>query len=484
MSTPCRHISAFPAVLRNFVGVGALSLGCDESYIAVPMLAAAASAIGNTRRIRLKRDWTEPPVIWAAVVAESGTVKSSAFELAIRPVWKRQRAILKESAQARADYATELKTWKDTPKGARGAQPEQPTPCEHPLCSDITVEALADRLLATPRGTLIALDELAGWFGSFNQYKSGGADVPHWLAMHGARALKVDRKGGDRTTIYVPHAAVSVTGTIQPATLKRLLVPEFFDNGLSARLLVTMPPTKAKKWNDREIDQATADEVDRLFSSLYALKPCQGVSGDDEPVMVDLTDAARETWAAFVNRHNESLQDLEGAARAASAKLEGYAARIALVFHCVQQASGEKDSEYIEAADIESGIIVAEWFGEETRRVYFAMHENPVSRRRRELIEWIAGRGGRATVRDLQRNLRRYERDADQAESELSQLVDLGLGAWSYQGEGLRGRPTRVFCLAESPDFPITKTADADINHNSNGKPALTSAGNRDWGLA
>ncbi len=482
MTNPCCDISTFPAVLANFISSGSLSLGCDEAYIAVPMLAATASAIGNTRRIRLKKDWTEPAVIWAAVVAESGTVKSSAFELAIRPVWKRQRAILKESAQARADFSAELQTWKDTPKGARGERPEPPAACEHPLCSDITVEALADRLLATPRGILIALDELAGWFGSFNQYKSGGADVPHWLAMHGARAMKVDRKGGDKTTIYVPNAAVSVTGTIQPETLKRLLVPEFFENGLSARLLVTMPPTKAKKWNEREIDPKAAAEVEQLFSRLYSLRPSQGIDGDDEPVMVDLTDEARSTWGAFVNRHNEALQDMEGAARAAMAKLEGYAARIALVFHCVQQATGEKESDYIEVADIEAGITLAEWFGQETRRVYFSMHETKEARRRRELIEWIASKGGKVTVHDLKRNLRRYEREPDSAELELNQLVDLGCGAWSYQGEGQRGRPTHVFCLAESPDFQIATTAAAVINQNSNGKHALTSAGNRDWG--
>src|SRR5687767_9370429 len=48
-----------------------------------------------------------------------------------------------------------------------------------------------------------------------------------------------------------------------------------------------------------------------------------------------------------------------------------------------------------------SGDALARWFGAETSRVYRAMHENSEERQRRELLEWIASRGGRVTVRDL-----------------------------------------------------------------------------------
>jgi len=182
-----------------------------------------------------------------------------------------------------------VREWKALPKKERGEEPEAPAPCEHCICVDITIEATADRLLATPRGVLMGPEELSAWFGSFNQYKSGGADVAHWLALHGARALKVDRKTGDRPTIYIPHAAVSISGTIQPGTLRRALLPEFFDNGLAARLLVTMPETRAKKWTDAEISDETMRAVDDLFDALYALRPDDGIDGP-EPKMIGLAD--------------------------------------------------------------------------------------------------------------------------------------------------------------------------------------------------
>ncbi|MGL4513852.1 MAG: DnaB-like helicase N-terminal domain-containing protein, partial [Lacipirellulaceae bacterium] len=46
---------ALPEPLRSLVVEGAKSIGCDESFVALPGLAAAAGAIGATRVLRLKR---------------------------------------------------------------------------------------------------------------------------------------------------------------------------------------------------------------------------------------------------------------------------------------------------------------------------------------------------------------------------------------------------------------------------------------------
>jgi hypothetical protein len=159
---------------------------------------------------------------------------------------------------------------------------------------------------------------------------------------------------GDMTTIYVPYAAVSITGTIQPSTLRRALLPEFFENGLAARLLVTMPPQRAKRWTEYEVPDDIAADVEKLFNRLFSLRPAQQIGGGEEPMLVDLSDTARGEWAAFVDRHNEDIQNLEGPARAAGAKLEGYAARFTLLLHCIQQATGEKLSEYVEVGDVEA----------------------------------------------------------------------------------------------------------------------------------
>ncbi len=111
------------------------------------------------------------------------------------------------------------------------------------LVSDITVEKLADVLDDNGRGVLAVRDELSGWLGSFARYKGqgGGSDEPNWLSMHRADAITYDRKTGEKTTIYIPHAAVGVTGGIQPGVLARLLSDHFLESGLAARILFAMP---------------------------------------------------------------------------------------------------------------------------------------------------------------------------------------------------------------------------------------------------
>ncbi|GAG23361.1 unnamed protein product, partial [marine sediment metagenome] len=213
---------ALPEPARSFVVKGAQAIGCDPSYIALPLLAAMASAIGNSRCIRLKPGWTEPAVIWTAIVGESGSLKTPAFKRVVKPIRDRQGEALKRHTEELTEYETailryerDLAAWKRSKSHTDDPPEKPPRPqADRYLVSDTTVEALAPILLENPRGVLLARDELAGWIGSFDRYSGGksGADAAHWLSMHNGESLVVDRKTGAVRTIYVPSALVSVTG--------------------------------------------------------------------------------------------------------------------------------------------------------------------------------------------------------------------------------------------------------------------------------
>ena len=458
-------INYLPYPLPDFSLGAAKAMGCDPAFIALPALVAGAAAIGNTRRIVLKRPWTEPAVLWGAVVAPSGTLKSPAQELALKPLHERQRKIIKEHKAALAEYESERREWKAQPRDERGDEPTTPDPMEHPLVSDITVEALADRLETTPRGTLVAVDELSGWLGSFDQYKSGkGGDLAAYLSMHRAGALKVDRKTGDRKTLYVPHAAVSIIGGIQPRILRRLLTAEYFDCGLAARLLLCMPPEKAKRWTDAELPQEIEEAYAGMFDKLYEFQPTQATDGSTFPALVGLDEGAKAAWVKFYNAHAQEQADFgQSELGAAWSKLEGYAPRLALVVHCCRQVGGEElDPWHVDEQSILAGVEWATWFGEQTKLVYRAFAESDEDRERRELLELVYRLGGKVTPRDLQKHSRRYP-TADAAELVLQALVTEGMGSWQMVRSGKSGgRPTSVFCLADSPDFPITRGVDVD----------------------
>ncbi len=280
-----------------------------------------------------------------------------------------------------------------------------------------------------------------------------------WLEMHGGRSIMVDRKTGDRKTIYVPLAAVSVTGAIQPTTLQRALGRAYFENGLAARLLLACPPRRVKQWAEAEIDPATERTVATVFDRLYSLAPIMRQDGEPEPGIVRLSSEAKRAWIDFYNKHAQEHADLTGDLSAAWSKLEGYAARLALVAHLVRWAAGDTtlvNPDVVDETSIAAGVTLSRWFGQETRRVYTILGETDVDRQRRGLMELVQRHGGNITVRDLMRSSRAYP-TSEIAEQALNDLVRAGVGSWEDSGPTRQGgRPTRRFVLAGTVDVDET----------------------------
>jgi hypothetical protein len=463
-----------PEPLRSFIAEAADSLDSDPSFVALPALAAVASAIGSSRCIRLKKDWREPAIIWTATVGESGTLKTPAIKLATVFHHRRQRDEMKRHIAALAEHADAMKTWKAVPKNKRDDEPATPLPCNHIICSDITVEGLADRLMDNQRGLLVCVDELSGLFARFDRYaKGGGGDIQHYLSMFSGASLKIDRKTGDRKTIYVPHPAVSIAGGIQPGILRRVFSAEYFDCGLPARLLLAMPDTRPAKWSEREIGDGTWNATQRMMDELFAFQGESETDGNHRPMDVILSDDAQERFIDYVNQHAERAGEMTGADAAAWSKLKGYAARFALIFHCVRQAGGESvEPSTADLADVENGIALADWFWGETKKIYGAFSESAEEKERRQLLELVRRLGGKVTARDLQKHCRKFKTSED-AELALISLANANFGSWEIQQTD--GRPKHVFCVAASPDFPAVDTVDADGSHKNNRKTPLVS---------
>jgi hypothetical protein len=446
-----------PEPIRSFVRASAAAMLCDPAYVALPILSACSVAIGNTLRLSIKRTWTEPAILWTVIVGESGTAKSPAIEAALAEVRRRQREALKryakvskEHAEALAIHAREMARWN---KGdSDDAPPERPDApiAERCWTDDATTEALVALLQQNPRGLLVARDELAGWLLSFDRYAGGkGGDAAKWLEMFGGRPLVVDRKGAG--TITVPCAWVAITGGIQPETLRRALGKEHRDSGLAARLLLAWPPRRAKRWTEADVPAAITEKMAALFDRLFALKPDANEDGDALPWRVTLDDDARAAFVRFFIKHNEAQVELRGDDAAAWSKLEGYAPRLALVFHSIRNAADDPsavDPLRVDVQSMDAAIRVTRWFAREALRVNAMLSESDAERTTRQLVEWIERKGGAVTVRDLTRGPREYRNRPEDAEAALQALVAAGFGCWDTAGAGAKGgRPAERFRL-------------------------------------
>ena len=425
-----------PSPLSELVVEGANAIGCDESFIALPLLSCVGAAVGNTARLVVKKGFAVPPTIWSMIVGESGTAKSPAFKVAKAALQHHQKNLLEQYDAEMNAYELEREQHEAAKKEFRrskgvGDPPSQP---DHPkpkrcMVSDTTVEALAPMLTNNPRGVLLQRDELNSWFGSFNQYKgSKGADEGDWLSMFDGGSITVDRKGEGQRPTFVESALVSITGGIQPAILAKSMSREHRDSGLASRFLFASPPRRPQRWTDDEISETTVMMIDRLFIKLFEI---QFADGESAPNYIGMSPGAKELFVEFFNAHHQELNDLTGDSAAAWSKLLGYVPRIALLFHIVEQVhEGQDILAPVSASTMSRAIELIDWFKHETARVYAVIDETDEQRELRTLAGWIDRKhGGQCTPREIVQGMKHVP-NVDAAELLANKLVVAGLASW------------------------------------------------------
>jgi hypothetical protein len=239
-----------------------------------------------------------------------------------------------------------------------------------------------------------------------------------------------------------------------------------------------MPPAQAALWTDNVVSDATLSAIDGLFDALYQFAGTFGSDGEPCPADIPLTSDAQAEWIQFQNAHaTQQVALADDDDQAAWAKLRGYAARLALVIHCIRQAAGEQlDPWRIDAKSIRAGIGMEGWFRQEAKRVYDLFASDPEESDRDGLIAWIERRGGSTTVRDLRNDGPRKHRRPGAAEAALQDLADLGVGRLAPPRQVGPGRPGSVV-------FALNGGGNQSLGVNNAGvtnTPGATANGNND----
>lgn len=431
-------LDKLPKPLARYAKEAAAAIGCDPAMVAVPMLAAVAGCVGSTRRIGLKRNWSEPAIVWGAIAVPSGTHKSPAIDAAVDPIRDIQAGWMRDRPADAGD----------------GAEGGNAPPARRILSTDPTIEGMAPVLEHNPRGMIVLADELATWAGSFDSYNRKGAASTRakWLEIFGGRQVMIDRKGerskGRQEPIFLAFPAVSLCGGIQPAILSNLIDREAVAAGLDARLLLAAPPPRKRRWTERDVSEIAVADYRIILERMLELTH----GNEGKPRRIAIEPAGKAAYIAFFNANGEALDDeAEEPMRSCLSKMECYAARLALCFHCVNvvyDASAldewQADASAVTADEMADAIAVVRWFIAERGRVR-GLKADPAAAARAELIDLIRLKDGAITARDLHRIRPSTYPNSEAATKALAELVKAGLGKWEHpRGPG---RPTAIFRL-------------------------------------
>lgn len=503
-----------PGPVGDYVAAQARALDCDPVSVALPVLSALAAAIGKSRRIRLKRSWTEPCVLWTAVIGNHGL--RPMLDAATQPLQEIQQQAFPQFRQAVVEHDYELArhTYDRERIRSRGQIPHQP---EEPglqqcLTGDWNLPSLLKSLPHQLGGTLLSTEELDGWIGTTNRIGSRrAAELSTWHDLHGGNPLVVT-PGRNKPAVQVTDPAVSVTGMILPETLQARLTTSPVPCGLVSRLLFAMPRSQPRRWTDDDVEPPVSDGYAGVVKRLMSLLPDQidqagvkeeevvvddggiqdqswqplSVSGELDrdrfnrfldsyaaarepfqapapvlvrpqrlvPALVDLSPSANELLAEFMNEVASDQPGRDEALAPWLAHLPGHAARLALVLHLSRWAAGEQvDPAICDETSMQHGLNLATWFAMEAFRIVEQMSLYAFEREQFRVADWIMRRGGVVSARDLNRSNSRKYPTAGQAWEMLDSLVANGVGRWvQYPAGDKGGRPFQAFSLGPGFD--------------------------------
>jgi uncharacterized protein DUF3987 len=396
---PTLPVDAFPAPACRLVEESAKAIGCPPDAIGLAALVALGSAIGNSRVLQAKKNWSESATIFGAVVAEPGEKKTAAVKAATNPARKLENKLQRKHEVAMDEHAQDLREYEVEKRDAAKAGETPGPPPRAPEASrvrvnDTTVEALIPILKENPRGLLLERDELAGWVKGMDQYKAGGkgSERQFWLSVWSNEPTSVDRKG-QQGPVSVPKPFTGVIGSIQPDVLGDLA--ENREDGMLERFLFAYPRMLNALWTEDDVSEGALVGYRDLYNSLRNLNMQRDEDGDPIEVAVVFSPEAKEVYVEVYNRHRKEMAapGFPRYLRGVWAKLEAYTLRITLILACcrfVEQGVAER----AEVEDVLKAVALIDYFKAQARRVFGTLYGFDEKKRLLEDVSAFVGKEG------------------------------------------------------------------------------------------
>lgn len=434
-------VDVFPESLARYIRNVAEAMVCPPDLVGTLLLGVLSAAIGSSRVVRVKEGWTEPAVLYAAIVAPPSSKKSPVFKEVLKPVKERQRQQYEAYQEQRLAYEQELEDWEAADTKLRGPKPQKPV-LQRSFLVDATFEALAKLLEQNPQGLLLGLDELAAWIGSMNQYRKGkGADREHWLSLWSCSMITVDRASKDEPIILL-HPFVSVMGGIQPDRLDMLRGKDH--DGFIDRILFSFPEERPSAWTDETIATLLRKQYTDLYNQLYDLRGDATESGSERPLELSFSVKAREAFIDVLTLNNEEI-NREGNPflQSVFSKLEAYFFRFALIL----QLAESPNSHQIEEGAVKGAMLLLRYFKDQVRKVYAHIAKEEIQSQHLRALEVLRTHGGPMKMRDFYNRRAAGVSSSKAARKLYEELESAGYGKMVVQQNSSGGRPTITFHL-------------------------------------
>jgi hypothetical protein len=457
VSLPPFPLQLLPFGWERWVAETAQAAGTPADYVAQGLLAAVAAVTGAGVAVRVTQGWSEPLVLWQALVGTPSSGKSPALAAVRRLVADIEAELRDGDGERRRRFDQKLEEarllgdrWKER-CAAAVAQGEAAPPKPEAACfdeafvphqivvADATVEALADVVAGNPKGVVLWRDELAAWLANQGRYANGGSDRAHWLEAWSASGITINRRNRS-APLHLPRFPVSVVGTIQPDRIAEAF--QGSDDGMAARFLYVWPemaphtPLLERRAPDDETALVRLQKIARLSASA------------DAPLVLGFEIEAVLLLDRFLAELNSQARTLEGLEAGWVGKGAGTVVRLAGVLALLDWS--ERDGATAvppgpigrEAAQQAIGLWI-HYFRAHARGVFTQAGRADRDRHARRVVRWLQTMAVEEVSREqVRREALAHAVDAEGADKVIARLTAGGVLRLLPTPKG-RGRPAK-----------------------------------------
>ena len=368
-------LDAFPEKIREIVLDLSRYENFNVEYTASIILSAVATAIGNSFHIRIKGEWKTAPSLYMMLVGRPGLGKTPPLGFIYKPINEQDDRMFEKFNVEWSEYEKSMAAGN---RQGDTTQPRKPR-LVTTVISDFTPEAMISVHQNNPRGIALVVDEILALFNSVKRYSSRNNLIEDLLTAYSGQPLKAVRKSESRPA-FIKTPCINIIGSIQTNLLSEIFKADFVANGLTDRFLFVYPKDrKISVWRRNDRNTGRPDILGRWRDILGRVLdiPCitDEKSNTVSPLVINMDDEAEEYFYSWYNGIIEEVNAIEddNEVESRKMKLNGNAARLALIFQILKWAAGEREMRNIELDAVKAAIRMIEYYEESYRRTQEAV---------------------------------------------------------------------------------------------------------------
>ena len=339
-------------------------------YTASIILSAYATAIGNTYHVKIKGNWVSSCALFMILVGRPGLGKTPPLGFLYQPIRENDRLLLDKAHKEYDLYAQQQTVKKD----GEVMEPMEKPRLVQTIISDFTPEAMLSIHYDNPRGIVLLVDEVVALFNSVKRYSAKSNLIEDLLSAYSGQPLKAVRKS-EAFPMSICHPCINLIGGIQTNILDEIFKKEYEANGLTDRFLFVFPKNKKiPKWQVG-IDQRKRPNTMATWT-YYIQKvlniPIQlsedGVTANPKEIL--MTEEAMKYFYHWNNTIIDKVNAIEddNEVESRQMKLNGNAARLALILQVIRWSTGECQLDAIDIDSVIGAIRLIDYFEESYQR--------------------------------------------------------------------------------------------------------------------